>query len=99
MMDSQAITFLAGFLAILFAYIFLIRWVAARLNDRIDAHRFARIERFLIGGIVLGVVAMFQPWFFVGYRYGFLLLLFSTLGFILWSHVTPAAPQYDESLE
>jgi hypothetical protein len=98
-MDAQAITFLAGFLAILFAYIFLVRWVAARFNDRINAQRFATIERVLIGGIVLGVVAMFQPWFFAGYRYGFLLLLLSTLGFILWSHITPAAPQYDQPLE
>jgi hypothetical protein len=96
-MDTQAITFLVGFLALLFAYIFLIRWVAAQLNERIDAQRFARIERIFIGGIVLGVVCMFQPWFFLGYRYGFLLLLFSTLAFILWSHVTPAAPQYDEA--
>jgi hypothetical protein len=96
-MDTQAITFLVGFLALLFAYIFLIRWVAAKLNERIDAQRFARIERIFIGGIVLGVVCMFQPWFFLGYRYGFLLLLFSTLAFILWSHVTPAAPQYDEA--
>ncbi len=95
-MDAQAITFLVGFLGVLFAYIFLIRWVAAQLNERIDARRFARIERIFIGGIVLGVVCMFQPWFFLGYRYGFLLLLFSTLAFILWSHVTPAAPQYDE---
>jgi hypothetical protein len=96
-MDTQAITFLVGFLALLFAYIFLIRWVTAQLNERIDAQRFARIERIFIGGIVLGVVCMFQPWFFLGYRYGFLLLLFSTLAFILWSHVTPAAPQYDEA--
>jgi hypothetical protein len=96
-MDTQAITFLVGFLALLFAYIFLIRWVTAQLNERIDAQRFARIERIFIGGIVLGVVCMFQPWFFLGYRYGFLLLLFSTLAFILWSHVTPAASQYDEA--
>jgi hypothetical protein len=96
-MDAQAITFLVGFLAILFAYIFFIRWVAARLNHRIDAERFARIERIWIGGIVLGIVCMFQPWFFWAYRFGFLLLLFATLGFIVWSHVTPAAQQYDEA--
>jgi len=94
-MDRQAITFLVGFLVILFAYIFLIRWVASRLNERVDARRFAIIERSLIGGIVLGVVCMFQPWFFLGYRYGFLLLLLSTLGFILWSHVTPAATEVE----
>jgi hypothetical protein len=97
MISTQAIIFLVGFLIVLFAYIFFIRWVAARLNDNISAERYAAIERICIGGIVVGVVAMFQPWFFLGYRYGFLLLLFSTLSFIVWSHVTPAAPQYDEA--
>jgi hypothetical protein len=96
-MGPQAIAFIAGFLAILFAFIFFIRWVARQLNDRIAAHTFTLVERFLIGGIVVGVVCMFQPWFFQGFRIGFLLLLFSTLGFIVWSHVTPAAPQYDET--
>jgi hypothetical protein len=96
-MDTQAIIFLVGFLAILFAYIFFIRWVSARLSDRIDAARYAAIERIWIGGIVLGVLCMFQPWFFAAYRFGFLLLLFATLGFIVWSHVTPAAQQYDEA--
>jgi hypothetical protein len=40
---------------------------------------------------------MFQPWLFLGYKYGFLLVLFSTLAFIIWSHITPAATRYDES--
>jgi hypothetical protein len=96
-MSAQAMVFLAGFLTILFAFVFFIRWVGGRLNDRIDAQRFARVERALIGAIVFGVVCMFQPWFFWGFRYGFLLVLFSTLGFIVWSHITPAAPQYDEA--
>jgi hypothetical protein len=95
-MGPQAAAFIAGFLVILFAFIFFIRWVARRLNDRIAAQTFTLVERLLISGIVVGVVCMFQPWFFQGFRVGFLLLLFSTLGFIVWSHVTPAAPQYDE---
>jgi hypothetical protein len=49
----------------------------------------------LIGGIVLGVIGMFQPWLFAAYRFGFILLLVSTLGFILWSHIVPR----DESRE
>jgi hypothetical protein len=96
-MTTQALIFLGVFLAILFAYIFFIRWVAKRLNDRIPAETFTRVERLLIGGIIFGVVAMFQPWFFLAFRFGFLLVLFSTLGFIVWSHVTPAAQQYDEA--
>jgi hypothetical protein len=32
---------------------------------------------------------MFQPWVFAAYTYGFILLLFSTLAFIVWSHIVP----------
>ena len=40
---------------------------------------------------------MFQPWIFKAYTVGFLVLLFSTLGFILWSHITPAPPEYESA--
>jgi hypothetical protein len=95
-MGAQALIFLAGFLAILFAYIYLIRWLARRLENRIAAPRYTWVERLCIGGIVTGVVAMFQPWFFVGYKLGFLLLLLATLAFIAWSHVTPADIKLDQ---
>ena len=95
-MTSQAILFLVSFLLILGAYITLIRSLAGRLNDRISQKMFDTIERILIFGIILGVVGIFQPWAFAAYRYGFLLLLFATLSFIVWSHITPAVPQLDE---
>jgi hypothetical protein len=94
--DAQALAFIAGFLVILGLFIWLIRLASARFSDRLPQHTFDLVERILIGGIVLGAVGMFQPWAFWAYKPGFLLLLFSTLGFILWSHITPAAPQYDE---
>ena len=34
---------------------------------------------------------MFQPIVIALYRYGFLLLLFSTIGFIVFSHMSPKA--------
>ena len=43
-----------------------------------------------------GIVGMFQPWSFAGYRYGFMLLFFSTLAFILWSHVVPKGIHADQ---
>ncbi|MCL4863226.1 MAG: hypothetical protein KJZ93_27720 [Caldilineaceae bacterium] len=95
-MNLQPLLFIAGFVVILGLFIAFIRAVSSRLSGRIGQTQFERWERVLIGGIVLGVVGMFQPWLFAGYKYGFLLLLFSTLGFIVWSHITPAAPQYDE---
>jgi hypothetical protein len=86
----NALYFMLGFIAILALFITLIRWLSQRLSYKIAQDRFTRIERLIIAGIVLGVVSMFQPWLFVGYKYGFLLLLFSTLAFIVWSHITPA---------
>jgi hypothetical protein len=95
-MNLQSIYFIVGFLIILGLFITFIARLSRRLSGRVPQATFETVERLIIGGIVLGVVAMFQPWLFVGYKYGFLLLLFSTLAFIVWSHITPAAPQYDE---
>jgi hypothetical protein len=52
---------------------------------------YTRVERVLIGLILLGMLGMFQPLGIALYRYGFLLLLFSTLGFIVFSHLSPRA--------
>lgn len=93
----NALYFILGFLVILGLFITFIRWVAGRLSYKIAAARFTYIERIIIAGIVLGVISMFQPWLFVGYKYGFLVLLFSTLAFIVWSHVTPAPTVFAEA--
>jgi hypothetical protein len=95
-MSGQALSFIAVFLIILFLFIAFVRFVARRFSTRIDPKTYDGIERIMIGGIIAGVIAMFQPWIFAGYKYGFLLLLFSTLTFIVWSHVTPSAPLYGE---
>jgi len=50
---------------------------------------YSLVERVLIALILLGMVGMFQPIAIALYRYGFLLLLFSTLGFIVFSHMSP----------
>jgi hypothetical protein len=96
-MNLQAITFIVGFLLILGLFITLINRLSRRLSGQVTQSTFEIVERIIIGGIVLGVIGMFQPWLFVGYKYGFLLVLFSTLAFIVWSHITPAAPQYDNT--
>lgn len=95
-MNLQTVVFIVGFLLVLGCFIYFIRAVSARLSGVVSQQTFDRVERILIAGIVLGVIGMFQPWVFAGYRYGFLLLLFSTLAFIVWSHITPAAMLYGE---
>ena len=85
----NAIPFVLIFAAIILGFIAIIYVVASMLDNNISKRAHRIVEQILIVGIVLGVVGMFQPFVFVGYKYGFILLLISTLCFILWSHVTP----------
>ena len=94
----NATPFILVFAAIVLAFIALIAFVASVLNHNIAASTYRVIEAVLIAGIVLGVVGMFQPWLFILYKIGFLVLLISTLGFILWSHVTPKGVRRHEGL-
>jgi uncharacterized membrane protein YkvI len=77
------------FAAIILTFIAVIYVVASMLDNNISPRAHRIIEQILIFGTILGVVGMFQPWIFEGYKYGFVLLLISTLCFILWSHITP----------
>lgn len=45
------------------------------------------ITRLCIAGIILGILGMIQPWVFELFRYGFYVLLISTLVYIVISHV------------
>lgn len=84
-----AVPFLAIFIGILLLFIFSIFVAASRLNGVVALQIYRPIELAIIAGILLGVFGMFQPWVMWGYTYGFLLLLISTLAFIVWSHITP----------
>jgi hypothetical protein len=85
----SAIPFLLIFVSILLTFISLINMSASVLNDYISARLYKAIEGVLIAGIILGIFGMFQPWLLLLYKVGFMVLLFSTLGFIWWSHVKP----------
>ncbi len=95
-MSLQFVFFVIGFVAILLAFIYFIVYIARTLSGKISRQTYEFIERILIVGILLGVVGMFQPWAQVGYRIGFYVLFFSTLGFIVWSHVTPQGAHPEE---
>lgn len=92
----SAIPFVLIFVSIVLFFIILIWLVASLLNNRIPERIYRPIEWATIAGIVLGIIGMFQPWTFAGYRYGFMLLFFSTLAFILWSHVVPKGVHADQ---
>ena len=85
----EAIPFILIFVAIILTFITLIVLVASILNDNIPRRTHRLVERIIIFGIVGGVIGMFQPWWFLAYKYGFSVLLISTLSFILWSHIRP----------
>jgi len=85
----SAIPFILIFVAILLTFISLIKMSANLLNDNISPRIFRIVETVLIVGIVLGILGMFQPWLIIFYKYGFIVLLVSTLGFIWWSHIKP----------
>jgi len=59
---------------------------------------YTRVERTIIVLMLLGMVGMFQPFVIGLYRYGFLLLLFSTILFIIISHVSPRSESPDASV-
>jgi hypothetical protein len=94
----HAIPFFATFVGILLLFILLIVLVALRFNGKIPGRTYQGMEYVIIGGILFGVVCLFNPWNLVPYRYGFILLLGSTLAFILWSHVAPPRTDYDASI-
>jgi uncharacterized membrane protein len=84
-----AIPFILIFASIILAFMSFIWWLGTRLNDKVAEKTYRPIELTLIAGILLGVFMLFQPWVFALFRVGFFLLLASTLGFIVWSHVRP----------
>src|SRR5689334_13315349 len=94
----NAIPFFSAFIGIILLFALLITITAMRYNNKVPARCHSGIERVLVIGILFGVFFLFQPFSIVPYRYGFLLLLAATLGFILWSHVVPAGARITEGL-
>ena len=85
----SALPFILIFVAIILLFASLIIFTSARLSRKIAVLPHRIIETIAMAGIVLGIFSIFQPWLFILYQTGFLVLLFSTLFFILWSHVEP----------
>lgn len=94
----SSIPFVAIFVSIILAYVLFMFIFAYRFNRKIPYRTHRAIELTIIAGIVIGVIALFQPVQLVGYQYGFIWLLGATLTFILWSHVTPQPLSEAENL-
>jgi archaellum biogenesis protein FlaJ (TadC family) len=85
----QFLVFIIGFFVVLLLFVRLIQLAEKRWNGKIERRRQSRIEQVIIAGIILGIAMMFQPWTVALFEPGFLILLFSTLAFTLWSHIIP----------
>ncbi len=94
----NAIPFILTFVGVILIYISIIKQVASVLNNNISSRIHRSVGAICMAGIVLGVVGMFQPWWFAAYRIGFLVLLVSMLAYILWNHVTPREVRRREDL-
>lgn len=94
----SAIPFILIFVAIVLVFITIVWLVASVLNNNISEKTYRPIETITIIGIVLGVVGLFQPWSFAVYRVSFMVLLVSTLAYILWSHIVPKGARSLEDL-
>ncbi len=92
----SAIPFILIFVGILLLYITLIVLVASALNGLVAPRVYGAVTWIIIGGILLGILGMFQAVNMTFYTYGFPVLLYSTLAYILWSHVTPAFEEVQE---
>ncbi|MGH2593315.1 MAG: hypothetical protein ACRDGG_07360 [Anaerolineae bacterium] len=94
-MEVTLLGFIIGFVAILLTFIAFIALVAIKLGPVVSLRVYTLIEVVTIAGILLGTLGMFQPWDLMGFRPGFLILLVSTLAFIVWSHLIPKRAEDD----
>lgn len=94
----KAIPFVAVFASIVLAFIMIVVLVAMTFGGRVPQRAYRPIEMIIIIGILAGVVGLFQGWKLFAYQLGFLLLLVSVLGFMVWSHLTPMSPRASRTL-
>jgi hypothetical protein len=85
----QALPFIAFFASILLLFIMSVALLGVRFHLLVPNRTHRAVEFTIIASILLGIVALFQPWQISPYTFGFSLLLFSVLAFIVWSHVAP----------
>jgi len=83
------IPFLLVFVAILLTYIAVIVTFSRYYSGHLAEKRFLPIFYTCMGGIVLGVILMFQPFILKLYTIGFLVLLVSLLSFMIVGHIIP----------
>lgn len=95
----NAIPSILKFLSVLLVFVSVMVVVSSMLNHNVHPRIYKSIKSVLIAGIVLGVVGMFQPWIYQGFKYGFMLLLVCWLLFMVWSYISPRSEEHDQEDE
>jgi hypothetical protein len=90
--------FILEFIAFILCFAFVIFLFAKWLNNRISPDAYKYVEWFILACVALGLIGMFQPWQIEFYNIGFHLLLFATLAFNVWTHVTPKRVKREEEV-
>jgi hypothetical protein len=93
---SNVAFFVIGLLVFVGTIVTLIVFFSGKYNNKISRRRFSRVEGVIIAGILIGTVGMFQPVSVDAYKFGFLVLLLSTLAYVVWSHVVPRSAVEEE---
>ncbi len=89
--------FIPMFVGLVVLFGFFIYFVGRKLYERVPQRWFLVGVLILIGGIVAGVVLMFQPFVFSVFPVGFLFVFISLIGFMVWSHVQPRTRRVESS--
>ena len=89
----QAIPFVGIFAAIILLFILSITLASLRFRHIVPVRTHRPVEWLTIAGILIGIVALFQPWHLGPYSFGFGLVLIATLAYIFWSHIEPRSPR------
>jgi heme A synthase len=83
------IQFYAIFIPAVVLFALLIWVVGRKLYEKVQPRTFLIGVLILIGGIIGGVVMMFQPFVLEGFKIGFGFVFVSLFAFMVWSHVQP----------
>ncbi len=94
----QALPFIAFFASILLLFIMSVALLGVRFHLVVPNRTHRAVEFTIIGSILVGIIALFQPFQLAPYTYGLSLLLFSVLAFIVWSHIAPKSSRDDSKL-
>jgi len=77
------------FVATIVEFGLIIALAARTAGGRVSKRVFLICVLMIIGGILGGIVMMFQPWTPSLFNLGFDLVLISLVAFIIWSHIAP----------